>query len=401
MNQVAFTLNGERTEALVEPRLHLADYLRDTSRLTGTHLGCEHGVCGACTVLIDGQPARSCIAFTVACEGREVRTIEGFEDDAVMKDLRAAFTREHALQCGFCTPGMLIAARDVVMRCPDADDRQIRVEMSGNLCRCTGYLGIVNAVNSVIQARRQGPDPTIRRITVAANAPIAQPIAPPWQPFTPADAPVPSVTLGPTPAMQQEDAGPRDGWQRIEEAFIANHPIARVWAIFADTAGVAACLPGAQIEEATADSAKGRIDVRFGPMKASFKGATSLEREEANMLGRIRGGGGDSLTGSRAKADITYRLFPEGDDRRTRVSIVMDYNLQGPLAQFSRSGIVKAFAGRMVAQFGENLNARLAAGTSANTGPVPIASAQPSELNLIGMLWQWLGDRIKRLFGAK
>ena len=394
MNPVSFMLNGERTEGLVEPRLHLADYLRETARLTGTHLGCEHGVCGACTVLIDGEPARSCIAFTVACEGREVRTIEGFEDDALMKDLRAAFTREHALQCGFCTPGMLIAARDVILRCPDADDRQIRVEMSGNLCRCTGYLGIVNAVNSVIKARRAGG--ATARTSVAANAPIAQPIASPWRTFTPAEAAITAVSGAPAVTLAAEDAGPREGWQRIDEAFIANYPIRQVWETFADTAGVAACLPGAQIEEATADSAKGRIDVRFGPMKAAFVGATSLERDEARMRGRIRGGGSDSLTGSRAKADITYRLTQASDDQRTRVSIIMDYNLQGPLAQFSRSGIVKAFAARMVAQFGDNLNARLRGGS----GPVPMTSAKPSELNVGGMLWHWLWSRIKQLFGA-
>ncbi|MSQ19231.1 MAG: 2Fe-2S iron-sulfur cluster binding domain-containing protein [Betaproteobacteria bacterium] len=391
MNQVVFTLNGERTEALVEPRLHLADYLRDTSRLTGTHLGCEHGVCGACTVLIDGQPARSCIAFTVACDGRDVRTIEGFEDDALMKDLRTAFTRDHALQCGFCTPGMLIAARDVVMRCPDADDKRIRSEMSGNLCRCTGYLGIANAINSVIQARRGGGATPAIRTAIAANAPVVQPLAKPWQAFTPADA----EAAAPRPAVAAplDDAGPREGWQRIEESFIANHSPGRVWEIFADTAGVAACLPGASIDEATPTSAKGRIDVRFGPMKASFAGATSLERNETRMEGRIRGGGSDSLTGSRAKADITYRLASEHD--RTRVSIVMDYNLQGPLAQFSRSGIVKAFAGRMVAQFGENLNAKLGGGSA----PIPLAAGRTAELNAGNVLWQWLWSTIKKLLG--
>jgi aerobic carbon-monoxide dehydrogenase small subunit len=391
MNQVAFTLNGEQVDALVEPRLHLADYLRDTVRLTGTHLGCEHGVCGACTVLIDGKPARSCIAFTVACEGRDVRTIEGFEDDAIMRDLRAAFTREHALQCGFCTPGMLIAARDVVMRCPEADDKRIRSEMSGNLCRCTGYLGIANAINGVIQARRGGAA-TISRTAIAANAPIVQPVAKPWQTFTPVDtasaAPKFIVTAS------KDDAGPREGWQRIEESFIANHPLRRVWETFADTAGVAACLPGATIDEATPTSAKGRIDVRFGPMKASFAGATTLERDEAQMQGRIRGGGSDSLTGSRAKADITYRLTSDG--LRTRVAIVMDYNLQGPLAQFSRSGIVKAFAGRMVAQFGDNLNAKLGGGT----GPIPLAAGKPAELKVGSVLWQLLWSKIKQFFGA-
>src|SRR4029079_14154074 len=121
--------------------------------LTGTHLGCEHGVCGACTILVDGKPVRSCIAYAVQCEGSEVRTIEGFEDDALMNELRTAFSKEHALQCGFCTPGMLISARDLVLRVPGADEKRIREEMSGNLCRCTGYVGIVRAISSVVQAR--------------------------------------------------------------------------------------------------------------------------------------------------------------------------------------------------------------------------------------------------------
>ncbi len=119
--------------------MHLGDFLRDELQLTGTHLGCEHGVCGACTVLVDGQPTRSCITFAVACEGREVTTIEGYDDDAVMRLLRPAFTRHHALQCGFCTPGMLTTARDIVLRLPNADEARVRLELSGNLCRCTGY----------------------------------------------------------------------------------------------------------------------------------------------------------------------------------------------------------------------------------------------------------------------
>jgi carbon-monoxide dehydrogenase small subunit len=154
MNDVRLKVNGRDVSARVEPRLSLADLLRDQERLTGTHLGCEHGVCGACTVLIDGEPQRSCIAFAVACEGAEVRTIEGFDDDAVMADLRQAFHEEHALQCGYCTPGMLITSRDIVVRVPDADETRIRLELAGNLCRCTGYLGIVRAIDKVLKARR-------------------------------------------------------------------------------------------------------------------------------------------------------------------------------------------------------------------------------------------------------
>jgi carbon-monoxide dehydrogenase small subunit len=151
---VALTVNGQRIEAQVEPRTHLADFLREAQGLTGTNLGCEHGVCGACTLEIDGAPARSCITYAVACDGASVRTIEGYGDDAVMMQLREAFTAEHALQCGYCTPGMLITARDIVMRLPDADEARIRKELSGNLCRCTGYVGIVRAIQRVLSARR-------------------------------------------------------------------------------------------------------------------------------------------------------------------------------------------------------------------------------------------------------
>ena len=147
---VSLTVNGRSIETTVEPRTHLADFVRDRLRLTGTHLGCEHGVCGACTVLIDGAPMRSCIAYAVACDGADVRTIEGFDGDPLMQALRDAFTRHHALQCGYCTPGMLITAYDVVRRLPGAGETRVREELSGNLCRCTGYVGIVQAVRSVL-----------------------------------------------------------------------------------------------------------------------------------------------------------------------------------------------------------------------------------------------------------
>ena len=156
VKRVALSVNGRRVEAEVEPRTSLADFLREREGLTGTNLGCEHGVCGACTLEIDGAPARSCIAYAAACDGATVRTIEGFEDDPVMAELRAAFTAEHALQCGYCTPGMLVTARDIVLRLPDADEARIRLELSGNLCRCTGYVGIVRAIQRVLVARRQG-----------------------------------------------------------------------------------------------------------------------------------------------------------------------------------------------------------------------------------------------------
>ena len=161
MKTINLTINGQPVSAAVEPRTHLADFLREHEGLTGTHLGCEHGVCGACTIELDGAPARSCIQFAVRCEGATVRTIEGFDDDEVMTQLRAAFTAEHALQCGYCTPGMLVTARDIVQRLPhlvnDADEARIRIELAGNLCRCTGYQGIVRAIQRVLRERGAAP----------------------------------------------------------------------------------------------------------------------------------------------------------------------------------------------------------------------------------------------------
>jgi carbon-monoxide dehydrogenase small subunit len=164
-------LNGEWVHRSATPRTHLGDFVREQCGLTGTHLGCEHGVCGACTVMVDGQPVRSCITFAVACDSKSVRTIEGYVDDPWMARLRDAFSREHALQCGYCTPGMLATAYDIVRRLPDADEARIRVELSGNLCRCTGYVGIVRAVASVLASLKADP------VADAPRAPAAPAVA--------------------------------------------------------------------------------------------------------------------------------------------------------------------------------------------------------------------------------
>ena len=143
--RIDITVNGEPVSAEVEDRMTLADFLRDRLNLTGTHLGCEHGVCGACTVLVDDEPVRACITLAAATVGRKVRTIEGFEDDRAMEVIRECFSEAHGLQCGYCTPGMVITVRDLIKRGRCADAEQIRTELAGNLCRCTGYAGIVKA----------------------------------------------------------------------------------------------------------------------------------------------------------------------------------------------------------------------------------------------------------------
>jgi aerobic-type carbon monoxide dehydrogenase small subunit (CoxS/CutS family) len=148
------TVNGVSTSKIVEPRTHLIDFLRDQCELTGSHVGCEHGVCGACTVRVDDTVVRGCLTLAVQCEGRRVDTIEGLTDSGELRELQQAFHTHNALQCGFCTPGMLMIAMEVVRDKPDATRDEIREIISGNYCRCTGYQAIVNAIESVLIARK-------------------------------------------------------------------------------------------------------------------------------------------------------------------------------------------------------------------------------------------------------
>lgn len=152
--KISLIVNGERTDAEVPPRLHLGDFLREHLGLTGTHLGCEHGVCGACTVRIDGSLARACLVLAVQADGTRVETIEGLSDSGEIADLAQAFHERNALQCGYCTPGMLIAAQDLLLRDPAPDREAIRDHLSGNYCRCTGYHAIVDAVATTAAGRR-------------------------------------------------------------------------------------------------------------------------------------------------------------------------------------------------------------------------------------------------------
>jgi carbon-monoxide dehydrogenase small subunit len=150
------TVNGKAHARLVESRLTLADFLRHELGLTGTHLGCEHGVCGACTVLVNGHSARSCLMFAVQASGREVTTVEGLTPDDGLSPLQQAFVDNHGLQCGFCTPGMLVTLTELLRETPDPTEQEVREAITGNLCRCTGYAGIVKAALDAAQRLRKG-----------------------------------------------------------------------------------------------------------------------------------------------------------------------------------------------------------------------------------------------------
>jgi carbon-monoxide dehydrogenase small subunit len=152
----SFRVNGEHVEVNVEPRTSLADCLRRELKLTGTHIGCEHGVCGACTVIVDGAAVRSCLMLAAQAEGAEIVTVEGLSNDGELSPLQTSFRRHHALQCGFCTPGILITAHALLSEEPDAGADRVREVLSGNVCRCTGYVSIVEAILDARQAYASG-----------------------------------------------------------------------------------------------------------------------------------------------------------------------------------------------------------------------------------------------------
>lgn len=396
MNTIELTVNSRAINALIEPRTSLADMMRDKLDLTGTHLGCEHGVCGACTLLLDGVPARSCITYAVACDGAAVTTIEGLDDDEIATELRAAFTREHALQCGYCTPGMLMSARDLVLRLPDADERQIRIGMSGNLCRCTGYVGIINAVRSVITARRARsiePKPDAGRKVLGpagsghkSSGSAASAVEPRTSAMDGGAAIAPPVIADFTPSTT------------LEQQFSVAHPTEKVFALFGDIGAVASCLPGASlIGNPTPQRVEGAIRVKIGPIAANFNGAARVERDSANLSGRIIGVGNDQRSRSTTQGEIRYRLLPIEDGAATSVELSIGYSLTGMLAQVGRSGLVRDLAARLIAEFAANLDRWLSGGMS------PSTAAPATELNgtslIFGLLWERAATWVRRVTG--
>jgi carbon-monoxide dehydrogenase small subunit len=396
MSVIELTINDRSVRSDVESRVHLGDFLRETHNLTGTHLGCEHGVCGACTVLVDGEPVRSCITFAVACDQQKVRTIEGFDDDELMKRLRRSFSIHHGLQCGYCTPGMLITARDIVRRFPDADEALIRLELSGNLCRCTGYMGIVAAIKAVLADLRANPmtDAPVLSRKVVSDASTS---APAFETFAAAPAGAPQATAPAVATATEPSSAARKGWTAIDDSFVVPFALDKVWAFMGDLPSVTSCLPGAELLDHDGESVKGRIAIKFGPMSANFAGAARLERDDAAHRAVMRGAGQDNISRSRANGDVTYALTSEANGVQTRVAVTLEYMLQGPLAQFSRSGLVKDFVRRMIADFGARITAQLGGGAA----PEVSAAAASASFNAGSLVWTVIWSRIRRLFGKR
>ena len=368
MTSVTLTINGAEVSAAVEPRTHLAGFLREQLLLTGTHLGCEHGVCGACTILLDGEPARACIVYAATCGSRDVRTIEGLADDPIAAALRVAFTAEHALQCGYCTPGMLLTARDIVRRLPDADEDRIRLELAGNLCRCTGYNGIVRAIRRVLAERPQdavaakpplprGQFAELREVATTARAAVAAPAA------------TPENTLTQTLRL----ALPRE----------------TVWRAVQDPALIAACVPGARVTSVDGERIVGELVASLGPIEARFTGEARVSYDGAIYGGRVKAEGRDQAGGTRLSAHATFRVTEDGPQAST-ITLDIAYALRGPLAQFGRGPVVRVFAAEIAAAVGRNLEARLRGE----------AMPETSRLRAGGLVWralrQWLSGLFRR-----
>ncbi len=398
MTVIGLIVNAQPVRASVEPRTHLADFLRDNLDLTGTHLGCEHGVCGACTLLIDGMPARSCITYAVGCDGARITTIEGLDDDDITAELRAAFTREHALQCGYCTPGMLISARDLVIRLPEPDEHSIRVGLSGNLCRCTGYVGIVRAVRTVIDQRRKRGIAPVAGGGRHALGPVGAGNATNMATADFAGRPKVSAPqiwdeLGGVAAIP--DFTPA---KVFREHFTVNYPLDRVFDVLGDIRQVAGCLPGASLtSEPTSQHVEGAMRVKLGPISAEFRGAARVERDVERLSGRIVGMGSDQRSRSSTQGEIRYQLLPTDQGATTRVELSIGYSLRGVLAQIAREGLVRDIVARLTADFAQRLNQHL-------SGVPPEGSTEGSQnLNgvslLIALLRKRARNALRQLFG--
>jgi aerobic carbon-monoxide dehydrogenase small subunit len=398
--KIALTVNGRPVEGNVTPRTNLADFLREHLLLTGTHVGCEHGICGACTVEINGEIARSCITYAVTCDGSGVRTIEGFDDDALMVGLRHAFMQEHALQCGYCTPGMLIAARDLVRRKQGLSRADIRTEMSGNLCRCTGYMGIVSAIERVMGDRAA----LVQSLPRTDNG---------W--LGPAPGPVAAVSVTAAPRVLKgetignaglavrkpvlvtvgdiEDA---DGVVRLAQSFVLEHAREVVWRLMSDPQAVARCMPGAELDGPPRDgNISGHISVKLGPIAANFAGEGSVKQFPGEYRQVIEGRGGDRKSGSRVTGSVDYRLSAisgETGNEATRVDVVISYALTGLLAQLGRSGIVRDLARRIGETFAQNIDAYLSDPSGAQVVQVPASG--------LSLILQAIAARLRAIFSG-
>jgi carbon-monoxide dehydrogenase small subunit len=389
------TVNGTPAELTLPARVTLADALRDRLGLTGTHVGCEHGVCGMCTVLFDGAAVRSCLMLACQADGADITTVEGLGTPAELHPLQESFGRHHALQCGFCTPGFLLSAYDLLKHDPQVRAEDLPAELSGVICRCTGYRNIVAAVAAVADHYRPADD--------------GAPSLPPPLNRMPASLPGPGV-VSPSSGTVAADLSPVPSDQGPGHAAAGQHPdrialpsadptavvdLTRelpvpadaVTRILADIHLLARCLPGAELTAELGDDwYEGRARVTLGPVRLSFTGVAHVaERDERRI--RVLAQGGDPASGQ-AQADITLTVTDRGPYATVLAATARLY-LTGRIASFGRS-----LSGDVAAQmFGEFA----AAIERAATGQAPAAARPAGALRLIAAV---LARRLRALLGS-
>jgi carbon-monoxide dehydrogenase small subunit len=378
MAEVRLTVNGTEVTLEVEPRLTLADGLRHRLGLTGTHLGCEHGVCGACTVLVDGHAARSCLMFCVQADGHEVTTVEALGSPDDLHPLQAAFRRHHGLQCGFCTPGFLMSAYELLRDRPVEleDERRLREELSGVLCRCTGYAGIVEAVREVAAAHPDGlPQPQAlgRPLTVRGDASAAEP-----RPARVAERPA-------AISAEQLSIPAGEPSETIDVSTSIPASPQATWALLEDFPRMSRCMPGVELEAVDGDdSYSGRVRVHLGPMRMNFAGAARvLECDPERRTLRAMAVGRDP-SGSGIRALVTLSAEP-GSDGGTTVRAQAALYLSGRAAQFGRS-LAGDVSRQLFAEFGACLERTLAG-----------QAAAPSRLGGGRLAWRLIYARARAL----
>jgi carbon-monoxide dehydrogenase small subunit len=371
--EVSMTVNGAAVTVSVPARMHLADVLREHLGLTGTHLGCEHGVCGMCTVLVDGEAARACLLFAVQCDGADIVTVEGLGSAEDQHPLQRSFSAHHGLQCGFCTPGMLMSSYDLLANRPDGEQvrpEDLPEEMSGVICRCTGYRGILAAVADVAAAYPDGPPAPHNcgeRTLVGRGS------------SRPAAGTEGGEGAEDGPALPQEVRVPTGAPSATVEVTSAlSAPVDQVWPVLADFDKLARCLPGAQLVEVLGDDRyRGRATVALGPVKLAFEGlAHVVEHDPDGHRMRVLAQGADK-SGSTTQAVINLAADQGGGDGAGGGTILradVDLFLSGRIAQFGRA-LAGDVSRRMFEQFAATVDETARTGSAPEPGRAPSAAA--------------------------
>ncbi len=375
---VSFCVNGTDVALSLPARITLADALRDHLGLTGTHLGCEHGVCGMCTILVDGEATRACLVFAVQVDGAELTTVEGLGKPDDLHPLQEAFGHHHGLQCGFCTPGFLMSSYDLLDHDPQVQREDLPEELSGVLCRCTGYRNIIDAVDDVACAHRDGlpgpkncgPRTLVGRTTSSATAAVGDPADPPE----------------PTESVRPDEISIPSGEPTvaIDLTSTLESPMADVANVFDDVRLLIRCLPGAELTDDLGDDwFRGRARIALGPIKMAFNGLAHLVEHESDRLHVLAQG--NDTSGGGAQAEIELRAT-ESDSGDTQLHAVARVFLVGRIAGFGRS-LAGDVSRRMFEDFATAID-QAAAGVEPD-----VESKPPSALRI---LVATLRDRLRR-----